>query len=75
MSDTLRCAFCIKQEDLDSAILAGWEPYFWFTDAAGNEHSSEAPACPACTEAHLEADPLDRGDGMQLRAGHEGALR
>lgn len=71
ISDPVTCLFCGTTADLDDAVKAGWEPYFWYTGSDGSEHACDRPACPGCTSQHLEADPQDRGDGMQLRAGEE----
>lgn len=70
------CVFCGTTASLDAAVEAGWEPYFWYTGSDGDEHACDRPACPGCTGKHLEADPQDRGDGLQLCAGddHQEAL-
>lgn len=71
--DEVMCLFCRAVVPVDVAVDAGWEPYFWYVDDHG-ERCVEAPTCPTCTAEHLEADPLDRGDGMQLKPDHGVAL-
>jgi hypothetical protein len=67
-TDMMTCAFCgATVPDVDAAVEAGWEPYFWITETVTGDGS----VCPQCSREHLR----DHSNDPIIKPGHKHFLR